>query len=43
MNDTTLPPISDEERLLAAMAYGEGSVSNDANELKAQGKITNVL
>lgn len=39
MSDTTLPPISDEERLLAAMAYGEGSVSNDANELKALASV----
>lgn len=31
MTDTKVDKISDEERLLAAMAYGEASASNDAD------------
>ncbi|HDU5254623.1 TPA: hypothetical protein RFU81_005125, partial [Klebsiella pneumoniae subsp. pneumoniae] len=39
MTDTKVDKISDEERLLAAMAYGEASASNDANELKALASV----
>lgn len=39
MSDAKVEKISDEERLLAAMAYGEASISNDANELKALASV----
>lgn len=39
MSDLKIVKISDEERLLAAMAYGEASAGNDANELKALASV----
>lgn len=39
MSNTKDEKITDEERLLAAMAYGEASTSNDANELKALASV----
>lgn len=39
MSETKVEIISDEERLLAAMAYGEASTSNDENELKALASV----
>ncbi|WP_222848018.1 hypothetical protein [Raoultella terrigena] len=39
MSNTKDEKITDEERLLAAMAYGEASTNNDANELKALASV----